>query len=125
MQINVNVVPSWEKLADKFKGFEDILFKKVSEGISAYAFLIERGGKMFSPVDTGRMRGSVAVSMGIQDKGLSASIGPHVDYATYVHEGTRYMKGRPFMEWGLNAYKTEGNRVIIDKVNQAVKELAQ
>lgn len=57
---------------------------------------------------TGRLRASVGgggfsggsfmTGQGIDILGLRAVVGPTVDYAIYVHEGTRYMQARPFME---------------------------
>lgn len=123
MEIKVDINPNIDDLVKKFQGTEQILVSKLKEGIWGYALLVERGGKSFSPVDTGRMRGSVGVSMGIGQGGLSANIGPHVNYAIYVHQGTRYMKERPFMEWGLGAYRREGDKLIIDKINEALRNL--
>ena len=79
-------------------------FRDIAEGfnfqkeIEKFAFAIERESKRKSPVDTGRMRASIATNVG----NLQASIGPHVDYALFVHEGTRYMSGRPFLSWGAD-----------------------
>lgn len=125
MKITVETKPKWEELAERFKGFEDILLKKLREGLWGYGLLVERGSKMFSPVDTGRMRASIGTSMGIRGKGLETVIQPNVEYAIYVHEGTRYMRGRPFMKWGLDAYRREGDKLIEQKVKEAVEELAK
>jgi len=123
MEIKVNIKPSVDSLLAKFRGVEQLLVSKLKEGIIGYALLVERGGKMFSPVDTGAMRSSIATSYGIASGGLNAIVGTHINYATYVHEGTRYMKGRPFMEWGLNAYRREGDRLIHNKINEALRLL--
>lgn len=123
MEIKVEVSPSIDSLVKKFQGVESILVSKLKEGVLGYAYLVERGAKMFSPVDTGIMRGSIAVSYGIMSGGLSALISPNVDYAVFVHEGTRYMRGRPFMEWGLNAYRREGDKLILKKIDEALKTL--
>jgi len=124
-KITVRVNPPLEKLASAFAGFEDILLKHLREAIMGYGLLVERGSKMFSPVDTGRMRASIGTSMGIMRRDVKAIIQPNVDYAVYVHEGTRYMKGRPFMKWGLDAYKREGDRLVIQKIKEATEELAR
>lgn len=123
MELKVEVLPSVDVLIKKFQGAESLLITKLKEGVLGYAYLVERGAKVFAPVDTGRMRGSIGVSYGLGSGGLSAMIGPHVDYAYFVHQGTRHMKGRPFMEWGLNAYRREGDKLILQKVNEALKML--
>jgi len=123
MEIKVQIKPDVDKLVKKFEGFEQILFTKLREAIWGYALLVERGAKMFAPVDSGRMRSSIGITMKIADRGLSATVAPNVSYAFYVHEGTRYMKGRPFMEWGLNAYKREGEQLINNKISDAINQL--
>lgn len=68
------------------------------QGLEAYAFMVERGAKISAPVDTGRMRASITTDIG----NMRAVVAPHVDYAIFVHEGTKFMKGIPFMAIGLS-----------------------
>jgi len=123
MEIKVEITPNIDTLVKKFAGCEQLLVSKLKEGVYGYALLVERGSKIFTPVDTGRLRASIGTSMGILAGGLSAVIAPHVTYAVYVHQGTRYMAGRAFMEWGLNAYRRDGDKLIISKINEALKSL--
>ena len=50
------------------------------------------------PVDTGRLRASGHVSM----DGNNVTVSYDTPYAIYVHEGTRYMSGRKFLENAIN-----------------------
>lgn len=55
------------------------------------------------PVDTGNLRGSLTYEVtrtGVGGK-LGARVGTNVPYAIYVHEGTKYQKGQPFLEDAL------------------------
>lgn len=61
------------------------------------ALLVEAGSKRRTPVLTGRLRGSITTRV----QPLSATVGPHTNYALFVHEGTRFMRARPFMQWGV------------------------
>lgn len=121
----VKVSPGFEKLAQTFRGFERILAKKLREGIWGYGLLVERGSKMLSPYDTGAMRRSIGVSMPMAKKGLEAFIHPNIEYAIFVHEGTVRMRARPFMKWGLNAYRREGDKLMVSKIKEATQELAR
>lgn len=69
------------------------ILKAVSTTIQKGALVIEGKGKKLSPVDTGRMRSSISSEV----RQLEATIKPNVDYAIFVHEGTRFIRGRPFM----------------------------
>lgn len=94
INITLNVKPSFEELGKRFKGID--LTKAIQQGIEEFAFVIERYAKISSPIDTGRLRSSIATDMG----NLRARVAPHVKYALFVHDGTKYMKGRPFMKIG-------------------------
>lgn len=67
--------------------------KGLGRAIKKSAFLIERYAKQLSPVDTGRLRNSISSDV----YPMEATIEPHVNYAIYVHEGTRHFDPRPFM----------------------------
>lgn len=54
-------------------------------------------------VDTGRLRASVSVEQFIRGGVIVTRIGSNVEYAIYVHEGTRYMRGNPFLRDALPA----------------------
>lgn len=94
-EIRITFNPSMAKVARKFgninvKGF---LQKKVDE----LAFLVEREAKLVTPVgETGHLRGRMTTDVG----NLRAKIQTNVPYDIFVHEGTRYMRARPFMFWG-------------------------
>jgi HK97 gp10 family phage protein len=98
-EIRVTFKPSLGKLAGKFGNVkvQSFLQGKIRE----LAFLVEREAKQVTPVDTGRLRASIRVLPIIRP--LEAIIQPHTEYAIYVHEGTRYMRGRPFMYWGAKS----------------------
>ncbi len=123
MEIKVEIQPNIDSLVKRFAGCESLLVSKLKEGVMGYAYLVERGSKIFAPVDTGRLRSSIGTSFGILSGGLSAYVAPNVDYAYFVHQGTRNMRGRPFMQWGLNAYRRDGDKLIINKINEALKSL--
>lgn len=103
MNLKIEVKPSFGRLS---KVIGDIkLGTAIQEGIERLAFGIEGESKKVSPVDTGRMRGSIRTDM----RTLEAIIAPHTEYAIYVHEGTWKMRGRPFMVWGLESAR---NRML-------------
>lgn len=64
---------------------------KVIEGVAKKT--VSRG--VLKAWDTGFMAGSIRPDY---IRALKASVSPHTDYAIYVHEGTRFMRARPFMK---------------------------
>lgn len=81
------------------------LLKATSSPVGRYLARIaakaETASKARCPVDTGRLRGSINWRLVLEGGTLVAIIGTNVEYAIYVHEGTRYMPGRPFLVEGV------------------------
>lgn len=97
----------------------DIMNKSLTDGLRKAALLVERYSKQVTPVDTGRLRASIFTDI----QPLIATIQPKTDYAIYVHEGTRYITGRPFMKQGVEMAKDEIERVVNDEVSQGLKKV--
>ena len=73
----------------------------VGRMLARVAAKAETASKARCPVDTGRLRGSINWRIVLEGGVLTAIIGTNVEYAIYVHEGTRYMAGRPFLVEGV------------------------
>jgi len=101
MEIQITVKPTFAQLAKAFDSVDATNILR--DELYKIAFRIERNAKQLTPVDTGRLRASIATSMYIGS--LGAKVSTYVDYAVYVHEGTRYMRARPFMEKGAEMAK--------------------
>lgn len=97
--IQIRVNPSFQSIGHAFKLIQ--LGAALQRAIERFSFVIERESKKVTPVDTGRLRASIVTDIG----NLRAKIAPHTNYAGFVHEGTRYMRARPFMMWGVEAAK--------------------
>lgn len=64
-------------------------------------------------VDTGKLFDSIeAVVSRVSQNAMDVRVGTNVDYARYVHEGTRKLKGRPFITDGLMAAKDDLEEAI-------------
>lgn len=95
-QITITINPSLQKLAASI-GAVDVQ-KFMRDEIYKIALLIERNAKQLTPVNTGALRSSISTSFLIM--GIGARVATNKDYAIFVHEGTRYMRSRPFMKKG-------------------------
>jgi HK97 gp10 family phage protein len=75
----------------------------VGKLLTKKAIMVDRAAKNLCPVDTGRLRSSINWRLGVDGRGLYATIGTNVEYAPYVEFGTRYMAAQPFLRPALNA----------------------
>lgn len=68
------------------------------KALTKSAVLVQSQSMVRSPVRTGRLRSSHTFQ--VYDTGINmrAEVGPEVYYALFVHEGTRFMHGRPFLK---------------------------
>lgn len=110
----ISVTIDASKLQKFLADTPDKLTSALSRVIQKFAFQVERESKIVTPVDTGRLRGSIASEI----RPLQATIAPNVTYAVFVHEGTRFMRARPFMRWGLNS----ADRALDGIINSEIKE---
>lgn len=88
MEIKVKIEKGQE-LANLFRKYPQISLPNLRDAAMKSAFEIEGQAKDRAPVDTGRLRASIATSLGILNKGLSSVVSTNVSYAGYVHEGTK------------------------------------
>lgn len=99
-------------LKDSPRAFEKALQNAIQKG----AYLIERISKQNAPVDTGRLRSSIATSL----IPFRATIEPHVNYAVFVHEGTRFISARPFMFDAAEQADREISDILSDEVRKVL-----
>ena len=74
---------------------------------------------------TGRLSSSFSEGINLASAyKLEGSIGPKVNYAIFVHEGTRYIKPNPFMERILKASLPKGNQYFQSAIDQIGRRIA-
>jgi len=138
--MNITVtIPTIEKLQATFSMFPEIAGPHLRTASMQSAFAVEREAKILSPVDSGRMRASIATSLAIADKGLTSIVQTNVFYAIYVHEGTgRYsrdlskssrpkahgMRPRPFMEQGAKKAESDIQKYYGKALEKTIQTIA-
>jgi HK97 gp10 family phage protein len=75
---------------------------EVAKIITKKAIMVDRMAKQLCPVDTGLLRSSINWRLGVDGRGVYATIGTSTHYAPYVEFGTRYMAAQPFLRPALN-----------------------
>lgn len=116
-------IQNLDRLRAAFGAYPEIVAPLLRDASMKSAFAIERRAKILSPVDTGRLRSSIATSLGIVNQGITSIVQTNVFYAIFVHEGTRRMRKRPFMKQAaeqsvkeIGEFYSEAERKAFDKV---------
>lgn len=142
-------------IRNAFKNSPDIISPFLRDASMESAFILERRAKELAPVASGRLRASIATSLGVANRGMSAVVSTNVNYAEPVHEGskphwtsvknleswskqknispyavqysiaTKSRKARPFMKQAVEQNQSEVQRVYEKYMNKAMQKLAQ
>lgn len=123
MQIKVEV-KNLEQIRQAFSRFPETVAPRLRDAAMKSAFLVERRGKELSPVDTGRLRSSIATSLGIANQGISSLVQTNVYYAIFVHEGTKRMAKRPFMQQAAEQKKEDIGKIYDVEITKALQDVA-
>jgi HK97 gp10 family phage protein len=124
MQLNIEI-----KNLDKFRAalsqapaiMKKFLNNSLRQGIAVVQRKYQSNWPPGAPVDTGQLKNRIEI---IYEE-MSASLIPLVEYAIYVHEGTRYMIGRPYLETSLEAAKSDVQMIFNRELEEALKEIAR
>lgn len=111
------------QLIQKMSGIPVNLKSELSKAVKKSAFLVEEKSK--ETVSTGPLRayqtGALWRSITPAISPFKAIIAPHVEYAEFIHEGTRYMKPRPFMKVGVEKAEKDIQKAFDDAINKVIK----
>lgn len=79
-----------------------LMRQNFNKAIGLSLIKIERDSKLRTPVDTGRLRASHRTVL----RDLYGEVGTHTEYDTFVHEGTRRMRARPYLRNAVETNET-------------------
>lgn len=83
------------------------IIDKLTKNMAKAAFVVEGEAKELCPVDTGRLRASIASRVEIEDAKIVGIIGTNVEYAPDVEFGTYKQPAQPFLYPALEGKKRE------------------
>lgn len=86
MQIKVEI-PNLKQMQKAFSQAPEDMYREANTAIRSSILKVEQQAVMESPIDTGRLRQSI--HQGIVWGPLYGAVGPTVNYAYWVHQGSR------------------------------------
>lgn len=113
MQVDIKITNIAE-IKRAFNRSPFLMARYLDTAISKTVFAIGRQSRINTPVKTGRLRASTYE----QFSHLKGEVGTNTDYDIFVHEGTRFMRARPYLR---NAIE-EKSRSIDDYFKDAVQK---
>jgi HK97 gp10 family phage protein len=93
--------------------------KEIGRAIEKAVYKVQEKAKRNSPVDTGRMRASITKHT--TSRNLHGEVVVGVNYGIYVHEGTRHMRGRPFLKDAVGQSERDIESYLVEAINNVIK----
>lgn len=95
---------------------------KPRNALQKIALLVEGSAKRNAPVRTGTLRRSITSRV---TSATTARVGTSLEYAPFVHEGTRYMAARPFLTDAVDQNQGAIDRVLKDFGEGILRKVAR
>lgn len=119
--IDVEVIGLKEAQAKMMQVARDLYGVPMLNGFRQATLWVTRDAKIFSPVDTGRLRASITPEVIADEKMIYGVVGSNVEYAPFQELGTKHMQGRRFLQSAFEK-NTEN---ILKEIGNAVAEIVQ
>lgn len=96
-----------------------LMTRNLNAAIRSSVFLIGRDSRFMTPVDTGRLRASTYERF----SNLKGEVGTNTFYDVFVHEGTRFMRARPYLRKAVQKNDQSVQRYFTEAVQQTLDEI--
>lgn len=98
-----------------------LMAKELNISIRQAVLMIGRDSRRKTPVDTGRLRASTYERF----SNLKGEIGTNTDYDVFVHEGTRFMRGRPYLRSSVQDNDSGVQRAFTEAVQRTLDQIGR
>lgn len=120
MEISIRIT-NLSQIRKAFAASPVIMTKNLNKAIRRVVISIQRDSVLGTPVDTGRLRSSHYTRF----QPLKGEVGTNTLYDRFVHEGTRFMKARPYMKKAVDKNKSFVDREFKAAVQDTLNEIAR
>lgn len=120
--VNIKIeIKNKAQIKAAFNQAPSIMRRNLNVAIRKSFVSIERDSRINTPVDTGRLRSSHRTFF----RDMYGELSTNVFYSIFVHEGTRYMKSRPFMRMAVEKNEGNVNKFMVEAVDKTLNEIGK
>lgn len=98
-----------------------LMTRELNKAIQRTVLTIGRTSRQLTPVDTGRLRASTYERF----SNLKGEVGTNTEYDVFVHEGTRFMKARPYLRSAVQRHQGQVDGFFTDAVQQVLNVIGE
>lgn len=121
MQVNIKI-KNLAQIQAAFNKSPRLMTKNLSLAIKRSALMIGAASRRNTPVATGRLRASTYERF---YSNLKGEVGTNTGYDLFVHEGTRFMRGRPYLRMAVDSEQTRVDQEFQGAVQNTLDEIAR
>lgn len=118
-KINITI-KNMTQIKAAFNRAPGLMVPELNKAIAKSLIKIQGRSMENTPVDTGRLRASTRTLFG----NLKGEVGTHTDYDVFVHDGTRFMKGRPYLLNAVTASDGDVQSYFTEAVDNVLSAIA-
>lgn len=98
-----------------------LMSKNLNQAISKSTFMVGRTSRINTPVDTGRLRASTRERV----SNLKGEVSTNTNYDIFVHQGTRFMRARPYLRNALQSNEHTINTLFLKATNDTLNSIGK
>lgn len=95
-----------------------LMMRELNAAIQRSVLTIGRDSRLLTPVRTGRLRASTYERF----SNLRGEVGTNTEYDVFVHEGTRFMRGRPYLRRSVEMNDQSIQSYFTDAVQKVLNQ---
>jgi HK97 gp10 family phage protein len=99
----------------------DLRGNEFLQGMRQATLLVERAAKINAPVSTGRLRASITPEVRQSGTMTTGVVGSNVIYAAAQELGTKFMKGKLYLQKAFDSNETKITALLGDVVGKIVE----
>lgn len=117
---NINItITNLRAIRSAFSAAPFLMAREMNLAIRRTVIAIGRRSRINTPVDTGRLRASTYENF----SHLRGEVGTKTNYDYFVHEGTRFMRARPYLAMAVNDSNREVDEFFTHALNNVLQEV--
>lgn len=114
-------ITNMRQIKSAFDKSPRLMTRELNIAIKKSIITIQGDSMRNTPVLTGRLRASTRSLFG----NLKGEVGTHTNYDIFVHEGTRYMRPRPYMRQAVETNAGRVQEFFTKAVDTVLSEIAR
>lgn len=119
-QISIKIT-NLPQIKSAFSKSPVLMTKELNTAIKKTALQISRTSMQNTPVDTGRLRASTYTKFA----SLRGEVGTDTNYDVFVHEGTKFMKARPYLRRAVESEESNTERFFTEAVDNVLRAIGE